>query len=45
MAEMNDIKICDLFCGTGGFSVSFENVSTRFKSVYANDMEPASKAV
>ena len=38
-------KICDLFCGTGGFSISFENVSDRFKSVYANDMEPSSKAV
>ena len=43
--SQTDFKICDLFCGTGGFSVSFEKVSSRFKSVYANDMEPASKTI
>lgn len=37
-------RMCDLFCGTGGFSVAFEKVG-QFKSVVANDIEPSSKKI
>jgi DNA (cytosine-5)-methyltransferase 1 len=35
------MRVCDLFCGTGGFSVAFEKYG--FQSVFANDIEPSSK--
>lgn len=38
------LRICDLFCGTGGFSVAFEKFD-KFVSVVANDIEPSSKKV
>jgi DNA (cytosine-5)-methyltransferase 1 len=38
------LRICDLFSGTGGFSVAFEKFD-RYKSVIANDIEPSSKKV
>lgn len=37
-------RICDLFCGTGGFSIAFEKFGN-FKSVVANDIEPSSKKI
>jgi DNA (cytosine-5)-methyltransferase 1 len=40
-----EFKIVDLCAGTGGFSLAFHSASPRFKTVYANDMEPASKIV
>jgi len=40
------MRICDLFCGTGGFSISFEKCNKNiFKSVFANDIEASSKKV
>ena len=38
------LRICDLFCGTGGFSVAFEKFD-RYKSVIANDIEPSSQKI
>ena len=40
---MSVIRIVDLFAGTGGFSMAFEKTSDRFKTVFANDIEPSSK--
>src|ERR1700747_1485946 len=37
-------KVCDLFAGTGGFSLGLEQTG-RFKTVYANDFEPSSKEI
>ena len=43
--ELSNFKIVDLCAGTGGFNLAFHLASPRFKTVYANDLEPSSKKI
>jgi DNA (cytosine-5)-methyltransferase 1 len=36
---VNAIKICELFCGIGGFRLGLENASSKFKTIYANELD------
>lgn len=43
--ENNDkIKVVELFAGVGGFRLGLERASNRFKTIWANQWEPSSKA-
>ena len=42
--NLNLIKLCDLFAGTGAFSLAFEK-NKKFKSVFANDMIKCSQKI
>ena len=41
---MKKLKICDLFAGTGGFSLGLEQ-SGKFQTIFANDFVPESKKI
>ena len=36
---MNDIRVCELFAGIGGFRYGFEKASERFTTVFANELD------
>ncbi|MCL2359864.1 DNA cytosine methyltransferase [Candidatus Bathycorpusculum sp.] len=36
---MNDLRICELFCGIGGFRHGLEKASKQFKTVFANELD------
>ena len=39
----NDIRVIELFAGVGGFRIGLERASNRFKTVWSNQWEPATK--
>lgn len=39
----DDIRIIELFAGVGGFRIGFERASKRYKTVWNNQWEPATK--
>lgn len=39
----NDIRVVELFAGVGGFRVGLENASKRYKTIWNNQWEPATK--
>lgn len=39
----NDIRVCELFAGVGGFRIGLERASDRFKTVWNNQWEPSTK--
>jgi len=44
MSNLKKLKHCDLFAGTGAFSLALQNTG-KIDTVYANDMEPASEKI
>lgn len=38
-----DIRVIELFAGVGGFRIGFERASKRFKTIWNNQWEPATK--
>jgi len=38
-----DIRVCELFAGVGGFRIGLERASERFKTVWNNQWEPSTK--
>jgi len=36
---VNDLKVCELFCGIGGFRHGLEKASNKFQTVYANELD------
>ncbi|MCL2691565.1 MAG: DNA cytosine methyltransferase [Candidatus Bathyarchaeota archaeon] len=38
--SLQDIRVCELFAGIGGFRLGLEQASPRFRTVYANDLNP-----
>lgn len=39
----NDIRVCELFAGVGGFRIGLERASSRFRTVWNNQWEPSTK--
>ena len=39
----NDIRVCELFAGVGGFRIGLERASERYKTVWNNQWEPSTK--
>jgi len=35
----DSIRVCELFAGIGGFRCGLENVSGRFRTVFANELD------
>jgi len=42
---VNDIRVCELFAGIGGFRYGLENASSRFRTVYANEFNKHAAAI
>lgn len=42
-AEKGDVRVLELFAGVGGFRVGLERASSRYKTVWNNQWEPATK--
>ncbi len=43
--QINKFKIVDLCAGTGAFSYAFHNISDKFETIYANDIEQSSEKI
>lgn len=41
--SLSDIKVIELFAGVGGFRIGLERASERFKTIWSNQWEPATK--
>ncbi len=39
----NDIRVIELFAGVGGFRIGLERASARYKTIWSNQWEPATK--
>lgn len=42
-AREGDVRVIELFAGVGGFRIGLERASERFKTVWSNQWEPATK--
>lgn len=43
LADSQDIRVIELFAGVGGFRIGLERASDRFKTIWSNQWEPATK--
>jgi DNA (cytosine-5)-methyltransferase 1 len=42
---VNDLQVCELFAGIGGFRLGLEKASSKFKTIYANEWDKWAAAI